>query len=57
MIAGIDEQMEILGEATAKFTISLLRHNERGLPDFPRYSLVEGQWIDRPTVRAVTQSV
>ncbi len=55
-IAGIDEQMELLGEATANFAISLLRHNERGLPEFPRYSLVEGRWIDRPTVRAVPQS-
>lgn len=53
-IAGIDEQMELLGEATAKFAISLLRHNERGLPEFPRYSLVEGRWVVRPTVRAVT---
>ncbi len=53
-IAGIDEQMELLGEATAKFAISLLRHNERGLPAFPRYSLVEGRWVDRPTVRAAT---
>lgn len=52
-IAGIDEQMELLGEATANFVISLLRHNERGLPEFPRYSLVEGRWIDRPTVRAM----
>jgi LacI family transcriptional regulator len=52
-IAGIDEQMELLGEATARIVISLLRHNERGLPRFPRYTLVEGSWIDRPTVRAV----
>ena len=50
-IAGIDEQMEQLGESNARFVISLLRHNERGLPRFPRYTLVEGCWIDRPTVR------
>ena len=50
-IAGIDEQMEQLGESAARFVISLLRHNERGLPRFPRYTLVEGSWIDRPTVR------
>jgi LacI family transcriptional regulator len=52
-LAGIDEQMNLLGESAAKFVTSLLRHNERGLPDYPRYSLVEGRWVDRPSVRAL----
>ncbi len=52
-IAGIDEQMELLGEAAANCVISLLRHNERGLPEYPRYTLVEGRWIERPTVRPI----
>ncbi len=52
-LAGIDEQMSLLGEAAANFATSLLRHNERGLPEYPRYSLVEGRWVDRPSVRAV----
>ncbi len=52
-IAGIDEQMHLLGEATANLVISLLRHNERGLPEYPRYTLIEGRWIERSTVRAI----
>lgn len=53
-IAGIDEQLNLLGEAASDCLISLLRHNERGLPNYPRYSLIEGRWVDRPTVRAAT---
>ena len=50
-MAGIDEQLDLLGEAAGTFLISLLQHNERGLPFYPRYTLVEGCWVDRPTVR------
>lgn len=50
-MAGIDEQLDLLGEAAGTFLISLLQHNERGLPFYPRYTLVEGRWVDRPTVR------
>ena len=32
----------------------LLRNNEHGLPAFPFYSLVEGRWVERPTVRPIT---
>ncbi len=50
-IAGIDEQMELLGVAAVNVLISMLQHNERGLPASPHYTLVEGQWVERPTVR------
>jgi hypothetical protein len=50
-IAGIDEQLNLLGEAATDGLISLLRNNERGLPSYPRYSLIEGRWVDRPTMR------
>jgi LacI family transcriptional regulator len=50
-IAGIDNQMDLLGDAAASLVISLLQHNERGLPVYPRTITVEGRWVDRPTVR------
>ena len=50
-IAGIDEQNDLLGEAAGKSMISLLQHNECGLPDYPLYTMVEGRWVDGPTVR------
>lgn len=54
-IAGIDEQMTLLGEAAVDAVISLVRRNEKGLPAYPRYTLIEGRWVDRPTLRpAVT---
>ena len=52
-IAGIDEQNDLLGVAAGKCLVSLLQHNELGLPEFPLYTMVEGRWMDRPTVRAL----
>ncbi len=50
-IAGVDERMEAIGEAAVDAVIAMISHNERGLPEYPRYLLVEGRWIERPTVR------
>lgn len=52
-VAGIDNQMDLLGEAAADFVITMLKHNERGLPVYPRSIQVEGRWVDRGTVRAL----
>ena len=51
-VAGIDEQNDLLGVAAGKCLVSLLQHNERGLPEFPVYTMIEGRWVDRPTVRS-----
>jgi hypothetical protein len=51
-IAGIEEQNDLLGMAAGKSVVSLLQHNERGLPEYPLYTMVEGRWVDGPTVRA-----
>ncbi len=53
-IAGIDEQMSQIGAAATNAVTFLLRNNEHGLPAFPFYSLVEGRWVERPTVRPIT---
>ncbi|MBS0662996.1 MAG: LacI family DNA-binding transcriptional regulator [Verrucomicrobia bacterium] len=50
-IAGIDEQNDLLGVTAAKCLVSLLQHNERGLPAYPIYTMVEGRWVDGPTIR------
>ena len=52
-IAGVDERMQALGEAAVDAVIALISHNERGLPEYPRYSLVEGRWVERSTVRSL----
>jgi DNA-binding LacI/PurR family transcriptional regulator len=51
-IAGIDEQNDLLGVAAGRSVVSLLQHNECGLPEYPLYTMVEGRWVDGPTVRA-----
>lgn len=57
-IAGIDEQNDLLGTAAGKSVVSLLQHNERALPAYPLYTMVEGRWIEAPTVRPLpAQSV
>lgn len=50
-VAGIDEQNDLLGVAAGKSLVSLLQHNEVGLPEYPIYTMIEGRWVDRPTVR------
>lgn len=50
-IAGIDEQNDLLGVAAGKCLISLLQHNDLGLPAYPLYTMVEGRWVEGPSVR------
>ena len=52
-IAGVDERWDLLGESGVELLITLLRANERDLPKNPRFVLVEGKWVDRPTVRKI----
>ncbi len=49
--AGIDERMRLLGEGAVETVVGMISRNERGLPAHPHYTLIEGCWVDRPTVR------
>jgi DNA-binding LacI/PurR family transcriptional regulator len=51
-IAGVDERMQALGETAVDAVINLISRNERGLVEFPRYSFVEGCWVERPSICA-----
>lgn len=51
-IAGIDERMRLLGESAVDTVITMIGRNEKGLPDSPHYTFIEGAWVERPTVRA-----
>ena len=50
-LAGIDIQLDLIGETAVRSVVSMLQQNERGLPPYPRYVTVEGRWVDRPSVR------
>jgi LacI family transcriptional regulator len=52
--AGIDEHVDQLGEGAVDAVIAMIGRNEKGLPAHPHYTLIEGSWVERPTVRAVT---
>lgn len=44
--AGIDQNSEEIGRAAAQLLISLINHNERGVPAIGREVLIEGKWVD-----------
>ena len=50
-IAGMDERWDGIGQAVVDLTLSLLRNQETGVPRFPRFGLVNGQWVEGRTIR------
>ena len=51
--AGIDQKPREVGAAAVDMVVSRLLANERNLQVSPRQLLVEGVWVDGPTVRAI----
>jgi LacI family transcriptional regulator len=50
-IAGIDEKSEVVGATALEMVASQIAHNERGLPEHPKTMMIEGCWVDGPTVQ------
>jgi LacI family transcriptional regulator len=48
--AGIYQNSEVIGKAAVQLLISLIHHNERGIPAVCRETLVEGRWQDGSTL-------
>lgn len=44
--AGIDQNSKEIGKAAVQLLISLINHNERGIPDVCRELLIEGRWVN-----------
>ena len=44
--AGIYQNSEEIGAAAVQLLISLIHHNQRGIPEFPREVLIPGRWVD-----------
>ena len=49
--AGIRRFPERIGAAAVDVLVGQLQNNEVGLPEFPKTVLIEGDWVDGPTVR------
>lgn len=50
--AGIDQNSREIGRTAVQTLISLIHHNERGIPQLPREVLVSGRWVDGVTLPA-----
>lgn len=48
--AGIDQNSKEIGRIAVQTLISLIHHNERGIPEVPREVLVAGHWVDGSTL-------
>jgi LacI family transcriptional regulator len=50
--AGIDQNSELVGAAAVELVVGQLHRNERGLPAFAKCVMIEGRWVDGPTLVA-----
>ena len=49
-IAGINQRPENIGSAAMDILVGQIRRNERGIPEVPKTMMVEGVWVDGPSV-------
>jgi DNA-binding LacI/PurR family transcriptional regulator len=50
--SGIDQNSLEIGKAAVQMLISLINHNERGIPQICREVLIEGRWVNGSTLPA-----
>jgi DNA-binding LacI/PurR family transcriptional regulator len=48
--AGIYQNSDEIGTAAVQLLISLIHHNQRGIPEIPREVLIRGRWVDGKTL-------
>lgn len=53
-IAGIDQRPESIGAAATDLLIAQIRRGERGIPDIAVTSMVEGAWVNGPSLQRRT---
>jgi LacI family transcriptional regulator len=51
--AGMDQRNDLVGEAAVDMLISMVHHNERGVPEHPRATMIGSHWVDGTTVKRV----
>lgn len=49
--AGMDQRNDLVGEAAMDMLISMVHHNERGVPEHPRATMIGCHWVDGATVQ------
>lgn len=48
--AGMDQHNDVVGEAAVEMLIGMIHNPQKGVPDFPRATLVGSTWVDGATV-------
>jgi LacI family transcriptional regulator len=51
-ISGFYEKSHTIGQTAVDVLVSMMQRNETGVPDAPKITLVEGEWIEGETVNA-----
>jgi LacI family transcriptional regulator len=51
-VAGIDQNGQAVAAASVDLIVGQLHRNERGLPELPKTTMIEGYWSNGTTVRA-----
>lgn len=49
--AGMDQRNDLVGEAAVDLLVSMVHHNERGVPEHPRATMIGSHWVDGTTVK------
>jgi LacI family transcriptional regulator len=50
--AGMDQRNDLVGEAALDMLISMVHHNEHGIPEHPRATMIGCHWVDGATVQS-----
>jgi len=53
--SGMRESNEIIGASAVKLLVSMLQHDERGVPVVPHQTTIEGRWIEGNTVGRIAK--
>lgn len=54
--AGMDQRNDLVGQAAVDMLISMVHHNETGVPEHPRATLIGPTWVDGTTVHNAATS-
>ena len=50
-VAGMRKHHTLLGATAVDMVIKKLQHNERGIPEYPKITLIAGKWIEGTSMR------
>ncbi len=54
--AGMNQHSNIIGQAAVEMLISMIHHGEKGIPEFPRATLIGSTWVDGKTLIDKTEA-